>query len=113
MGKIYVLRFRSQDKHIFDFIKNGKKTVETRANTARYAHIKPGDILKFMCGKYFFEKSVKAVRKFKTIKELTESYLVQSINPLVNSKEELAKMYKSFPGYEEKIQQFGIIAMEL
>ena len=54
--KKYTLRFRKTDKGIFNDIKHGLKTIETRAATDRFRPIKAGDILIFVCGKERFEK---------------------------------------------------------
>ena len=38
---------------------------------------------------------------------------MQKIMPLVTSIEEMKKRYYSYPGYEEKIKEHGILAFEL
>jgi len=113
MSKIYTLRFRAVNEDIFQAIKNGKKKVETRAGTIKFRNIKKGDILKFVCGGKSFEKKIARVTVFKTIPELIKKYKIKEINPAANSAEDLIKIYYSFPGYKEKIKEFGLIAMEL
>lgn len=110
--KTIQLRFRAVNRDIFEAIRDGKKKVETRAATARYKNIKVGDILRFVCGKDSFEKKVKRTHVFKSIAALVKKYQVHDINPFVNSKAELQKMYYSYPNYREKIKKFGIIAIE-
>ncbi len=112
-NKVHVLRFRVINKSIFEAIKSGEKKVETRAATEKYQAITSGDVLKFVCGKKYFNRSVSGVFIFKTIATLLKRYRVKEINPHVGSKEDLVAMYYSFPGYYEKIQKYGIVAFKL
>lgn len=110
---IHNLRFRAVNRDIFEAIRSGKKRVETRAATHKYNNVKAGDKIRLVCGKSSFQKSAKKVRVFKTIELLLQIYPVKDINPNISSKEELMKMYYSFPGYRQKIEQYGILAIEL
>ena len=107
----HVLRFRQDDKEIFEDIRSGKKSVETRAATIKFKNIKPGDAVVFICGKDRFEKKVKTVQTFKGIQSLLKSHKVKDIAPRLSTEDDLRKMYYSFPGYEEKIKEFGLIAL--
>ncbi len=109
----YTLRFRAVNKDIFLDIKSGKKTVETRAATEKYKDMKAGDILVFVCGKNRFEKEIKKAKIFKTIKSLTKTYPIKKIMPNIDTEKELQAAYYSYPSYKEKIQKFGLIALEL
>ena len=111
--KIYKLRFRETNRNIFNAIKIGKKKVETRAATFKYSNMRVGDKLIFICGKSKFMKSIKQVRKFKSLNLLCKKYKPSAINPTCKTKKELEKMYYSFPNYKEKIKKFGIIALKL
>lgn len=108
-----VLRFRSIDKDIFNALKNGKKKVETRAATKKYANVRPGEILKFICGRESFEKKVSKVLVFRNIGALLRKYKPKEINPEIKTKRALEYMYYGFSGYREKIKKHGIIAFEL
>ena len=107
------LRFREVDRNIFNFIKNGTKTVETRAGTVKFRDIKAGDILVCVCGEDKLEKVIKKATIFKTIPELLKHYDVKSIMPSLSTAEEAIKQWYSFPGYKEKIEEFGLIAFEI
>lgn len=107
-----IFRFRAIDKNIFEAIKNGDKKVETRAATDRYSDIKVGDKIIFVCGKENFKKEVKHAKMFKTISSLLKKYKVKEINPDLESKNELERMYYTFSSYKEKIKKFGLIALE-
>lgn len=109
----YILRFRAVNKDIFLDIRNGKKTVETRATTKKYRNIKAGDTLILVCGKNKFEKKVKKVMIFKTISSLLKIYPIKKIMPNLNTKYELETAYFSYPHYKEKIKKFGLMALEL
>ena len=111
--KKYTLPIREVDKSFFDVLRQGLKTIETRAATDKYRQIKSGDILVFVCGKDKLEKRVKGVSRFQTIDELVKVFDFKKIMPLVSSVEEMKEVYYSFPGYRGKIEKFGLVALEL
>ncbi len=112
-GKIHILRFGAVNRDIFNAIKNGKKKVETRAATKRYRGIRTGDKVRLICDTQKFEKTIKKVKTFKSIRTLLGNYTVNEIIPGANDETELRKVYYSFPGYREKIKKHGLIAFEL
>ena len=109
----YTLKFRATNKSIFLDIKSGKKSVETRAASERYKDIKAGDIVVLVCGKERFGKKVKKARMFKSIKALLKTYPIKKIMPHFSTEKELQNACYSYPGYKEKIQKYGLIALEL
>jgi|SRR3989344_1067207 len=111
--KKYTLRFREVDRHIFEQIRKKEKTVETRAATVKYKDIKKGDGLIFVCGGDKIEKEVKNATLFKSVRMLLRHHGIRNIMPDFSTIKEALKRYKLFPGYEEKIKKFGIIALEL
>ncbi len=111
--KTHRLRFAAKNKATFEFIKSGKKKVETRAGTVKYQRVQAGDTLIMCCGKLHLEKTAKKVRHFKSIKALLEVYKPDVINPGTSTLKEMETMYYSYPGYKEKIKEFGILAFEL
>jgi ASC-1-like (ASCH) protein len=109
----YTLRFAKGNKDTFEHIKAGRKTVETRAGTVKYRNIQKGEILVFSCDGKKIVKKVKKVSHFKTLSLLLKKYKPNDINPdFKNTEDAIAKWY-SFPGYREKIAEFGILAFEL
>ncbi|MDO8469572.1 MAG: hypothetical protein Q7S84_00945 [bacterium] len=110
---MHILRFRKANKNIWRAIKNGTKRVETRAATPRYQRIGVGERVRFVCGTQSFTKSVRHVRMFRTVPALTRAYRVKDINPFYTTTRELTAMYRTFPGYTEKIKRYGIVAFEL
>lgn len=105
MPKTYILPIRETDKEIYDLIKNGKKKVETRGGGPRYANISDRDVVKIKCGKDSFLRRVKNVKKFKSVDEMLKIYDVLDIDPRISTAEELKKLYRSFPGQEERLVQ--------
>ncbi|OGN17033.1 MAG: hypothetical protein A3C88_02435 [Candidatus Yanofskybacteria bacterium RIFCSPHIGHO2_02_FULL_50_12] len=111
--KTHVLRMRSENRDIFDAIKEGKKKVETRAASDKFKKIEVGDKLKFLCGPSSWESTVAAVKTFKTIPALLKTYKPQQINPKIKTGDNLRDMYYSWPGNKERIKKYGLIALEL
>lgn len=109
----HTLKFRTVNRSIFLDIKSGKKTVETRAATERYQNIKAGDIIVLVCGEERFKKKVKKARIFKTIGALLKVHSIKKIMPELNSEKEWRQELYSYPDYKEKIQKYGLVALEL
>lgn len=108
-----IVKFRTINHDIFAAIKDGSKSVETRAATAKYQGVKIGDTLILICGREKIKKEVKSVEFFKTIDALLKKYKPQTINPKLHSIKEAKEMWFSFPGYKEKIKKFGLVAWRL
>lgn len=106
------LVFNAVNKDIFEMLRDGSKRVETRAATIKYKKLCTGESITFVCQGETFEKTVLRVNYFPSIGSLLEQYKPEDINPKLYTKEEIIKMYHSFPGYKEKIEQFGIVAIE-
>jgi ASC-1-like (ASCH) protein len=113
MPKKYTLPVREADREIFNLIKNGEKKVETRAGGPKYKNIQKGDIVVFECGDDGFEKIVAEIYKFESVKEMLKNYEPSDILPGVQSADELMNLYHSFPGYDERLEKYGIIAFKL
>ena len=112
-SKRYNLAVAEINRDTFDFIRNGKKKIETRAGSVKYQNIQNGDTLIFSCAGKKFEKRIKKVFHFKSIKEMLKKYDPNTINPLTHSEKELTDVYYSYPNYKEKIAEFGLLAFEL
>ena len=109
----HILKIREVDQKVFVAIKNGEKTIETRATTPKYGDIKSGDILVFTCHKKRLEKMVEKVKFYKTIDDMVKEIDFRQIMPFADSVEEMKKVYYSFPNYQEKIRDFGLVAFWL
>ena len=106
------LVFNSINKDIFLMLQDGRKKIETRAATIKYKKLKIGDDIIFSCGGESFDRKIKKITYLDSIKSLLEIYNPEDINPAIKEKDELVAMYHSFPGYEEKIKNNGIVALE-
>lgn len=111
--KEITIRFRAVNRDIFLAIKNGTKKIETRVATKKYQKIQKGDTLVFVCGKNKFKKQIKNTEHFHSVKSLVKKYKPNAINPNAHSEKELQGIYYTYPGYKEKIKEFGIIAWKL
>jgi len=109
----HVLRIRGVDKIVLDSIKDGTKTIETRAGTDKFRRIKTGDILVLICQGERLEKQVKKIKHFKGINEMLKSIDYKKIMPWVDSEEQAKQVWYSFSNYKEEIKQFGLVAFWL
>jgi ASC-1-like (ASCH) protein len=106
------LVFNKTNKAIFEALKSGEKKIETRASTVKYKNLKMGDTISFSCDGEVFEREIKKTTHFASIEALLKAYTPQDINPKSITKEEITAMFYSFPGYKEKIEKEGIVALE-
>lgn len=109
----HILKIRQVDKVVFDAIKNGQKSIETRVATDKYRKIKTGDVLVFVCGDEKLEELVKGVSIYRSIDEMVRVINFKNIMPFVDSVDEMKRVYFSFPNYKEKIEKFGLVALKL
>lgn len=104
---------RKADKDIFESLKKGEKSIETRACTRKFQKIKEGDTLVFNCDNQKLEKKVKKVEHFESIEELFESVDIKNVFPDIDTLETLKQAYFSFPNYKQKIDNYGLFAFWL
>ena len=110
---LHNLIFQEANRNTFEFIKNGTKKVETRAGNPEYLTIKAGDTIEFSCGADTVVRTVKKVSHAETVEHLFFMFKSQDINPEAYSYDELRARYASYPGYPERIKQYGILAFTL
>jgi ASC-1-like (ASCH) protein len=122
MQKKWILKFASYKtpNDIFDALKAGIKTVETRPATPKYQKIKSGDILVCVSldTKEKVEKIVLRVRKYNSVKEMAVKEDPNKILPGVKTGEELEKIFKDFKrkwgkSYADKLDRFGVLVFEI
>lgn len=109
----YIFPFDPKDKDNFDNIKAGIKKIETRAGGPKYENIVVGDSVSFECGGDSFERTITKVTKFNDVDDMLKVYKPKEINTAMNTAEDLKALYRSFPGYTERLEKFGIIAFEI
>ena len=111
MAPIFV--FREMDKGNFEDVHNGIKTVETRAATDKYRAIKIGDEITFSCGGDTFVKKVTKVYLWPSIDAMLEEILLKKIMPDLDTVEQAKARYATYPNYDEKIKEHGLVGFEL
>jgi ASC-1-like (ASCH) protein len=113
MSTTYTLPFLEADRTTFEFIQHGIKKIETRAGSPEYLKIKEGDTLVFTCGEDSVTRTVKKVSHAESEEHLFFMFKTEQINPQALSYDELRQKYASFPGYPERIKEYGILAFHL
>ncbi|MDP2655248.1 MAG: hypothetical protein Q8P17_01670 [bacterium] len=111
--KNWTLRFKAVDKDNFDEVKNGIKSIETRAGTIKYKPIEIGDTLTFVCGQERCIKKVVMKFHWPSIDAMVKEIGFKKVIPLVKSVDEIKKVYMSYPDYEKKIKEHGLLGFEL
>jgi len=109
----HILRIRGVDRVVLDSVKNGTKTIETRAGTDKFRRVEVGDILVLVCEGEKLEKQVKKIEYFKSIDQMLKSIDYKKIMPHVDSEEQAKQVWHSFSGYKEKIKKVGLAAFWL
>ncbi len=107
------VKFRAVDRDGFEAIRSGFKPIETRAASPKYRNVVAGDSLVITCVKDKFTKRVKSVRHFPSLDSMFAELEIKKIDPFSSTVEEAKRRYDSFPGYKQKLAEFGIIAFEL
>ncbi len=123
--KVWELKIYGKD--IFEAIKNGSKTIETRAGRAKstgkdWSEFKNGEIIKFYLADEKtdtliksvepIERSVKSVKHFKNIDLMFKKYNPEQDYP-GKSLKQIKQWWAKRPALAERIKQYGIWAIEL
>jgi len=111
--KTVFLRFRIVDRKNFDAIKRGLKKIETRAGSPRYQGIEKGYVLTIACGKERIARRVVNARRFKSVDALMRAVPFRDIMPWAPTKAAAREAWYGYPGYEERLKKFGIVAWNL
>lgn len=107
------LVFRASDKAEFQTIVDGRKSIETRAATPKYLKVETGDTLVISCGGEKIEKVVQHVSIYDSIDSLLANERLADIMPLARDEAEARKAWHSYPGYDEKIAKYGLVAWRI
>lgn len=116
--KTWNLKIRKEDKGIFDRIQTGEKTIETRPLNAPdskkdYSQIVPGDKLIFSCDGEKLEKIVEAVRIYKDFEQYLDTEDLENVLGEGMTKEVARGIHYGFLGCKERLEKYGIIAIEM
>ena len=72
-----------------------------------------GDTLVISCGGEQVEKEVRHVSIYDSIDSLLANENLHDVMPLVADEAEARKVWRSYPGYDEKIAKYGIVAWQI
>ncbi|MFH1838361.1 MAG: class I tRNA ligase family protein [Candidatus Kuenenbacteria bacterium] len=123
--KIWELKICGEN--IFEAIKNGSKTIETRAGGDKEtgkdrSQFKAGDVIKFFLADEKtdtiiksiapIEKTVKLTKHFKTIDQMFKAYEPNQVYP-GKSVKEIKQWWTKYSALIKRIKQYGIWAIEL
>jgi ASC-1-like (ASCH) protein len=111
--KTHRVVFREVDRDKYNEVAAGLKTIETRAATVKFKDIAKGDKLKFVCGQDSFEKLVASAKHYSSIDEMLAELPYKKILPSAKNRADVYKIYWSFPSYQKKIENYGIMAFRL
>ncbi len=120
----WVLKFASwkRSNDIFEAIKLGKTTIETRPNNLEkkrnYSQVKPGDTL-ILCSldtEEKIEKKASFVHVYKSIQKMANSEPVNKIIPGVRNPNELVQIFEELKkkwgkDYARKLENYGIVVI--
>lgn len=114
--KSWVLRIRKTDKVIFDRIRKGEKTIETRPMNAPesmkyYGNMKAGDRLVILCDGQRLEKYVKDFRIYKDFEKYLKTEDLENILGKGITKADARRIHYSFG--RERLDKYGIIAIDM
>jgi ASC-1-like (ASCH) protein len=102
------LRIRSE---YLKQIAEGLKTVEGRLAKPELAHLKPGDLLEFVSETSQIESYVTYTKHFNSFKEFLLDQGIQHCLPGLTDLEKGLEIYRSFPGYLEGEEKWGVLAI--
>ncbi len=124
-GKEWDLKIYGED--VFEALKNGSKTVELRAGRERgtgkyWGDFRPGDLITFQLADavtdtvnenvHPVKKLVKTVRHYKSFSNYYKEYAAADDFP-GKSEQELEEWWRKQPGMWERIEEYGLWAIEL
>lgn len=97
----------------FNYIKSGKKTVEGRINTGKFATFKKGDRLKFLTSNETITCEILDVNKYENFKDMLTVEGVRNCLPNVSSVPKGVQKYHQIPNYKERAREFGVLAIKI
>jgi ASC-1-like (ASCH) protein len=107
------LVFREADKARFGEIRSGLKKIETRAGSPEYLAFAEGDVITFVCADDHFDMRIARRHHYAAVDELFAAIPYLAVMPAAASLEDAKERYGQYPGYESRIEKYGILAFEL
>lgn len=93
-----------------------RKTVEGRINAGGVAKLRVGDCVALRPGQFAKERwyvRIKRTRPFNSFEEMLQACGVQACLPDARGFDEALAVYHSFPGFEEKAREEGVLALDV
>jgi ASC-1-like (ASCH) protein len=97
-------------------IKRGDKTIEGRINSGMFNKLKTGDKLRF----FYFQNQqddvickIKNIKHYKSFSEMLNNEDYRKCIPDAYDKESAIRAYDSIPGYIERAEKSGVLALHL
>jgi len=95
-------------------IRSGKKTFEGRVATPHFRSYVPGKTVEWFAGQTDkVTTEIVSRREFRSFREMLTQIGYDKFVPEVRSLEEAVRLYDGIPGYSEKAQTFGALALEV
>lgn len=96
-----------------NMIRSGSKTVEGRINSGMFARVKPGDLIRFWARQDEVHVVVESIYQYGSWRAMLEGEGVQTCLPNIRALEEGVRLYNNLPGYREKAERFGVLALRI
>lgn len=97
----------------FSKIKNGLKKIEGRKYSTKYASLKNGEILKFLCEQQSFLTEVVKVVHYHTLEDYLVSEGIENALPGIDTFSEALNIYLGFNSREQLDKAGGFLAIHL
>jgi ASC-1-like (ASCH) protein len=97
-------------------IRDGRKTIEGRVNSGMFSNLAPGRLMRFF---YFANVNddvtckVVKINRYASFREMVTKENFKTCVPEATSIDHAARLYEEIPGYVEKAQRFGVLAIHL
>ena len=97
----------------FSAIKHGRKTVEGRKLSPKYANLKPDQTVHFYCDDDSFELKIVKVVQYKSLEDYLLIECVEKVLPGIASFEDAVNVYLQYNSREELAKAGGFLAIHL
>jgi ASC-1-like (ASCH) protein len=94
-------------------IQQGRKTVEGRVNTTMFRALQENQKVTFFSGNDEVRCTITKKRVYSSFREMLIYCGVEKCLPDITSLESAVRVYDAIPGYKDKAQQFGVVALHL
>jgi len=97
-----------------EMVLDGSKVIEGRINSGLPAQCRPNDFILFFSGDVCCLTKVREKTPYPTFREMLAHHGIRSCLPDFKGNLDAAeKLYRSFPGYAEKEQKFGVLSLDV